>query len=74
MKKTIQYLIADASLVIIIAGLKSGAGLVNQILMSLLMAICIAPLPECLTRKGLSEGLSLAITLLIVLTSGFRIK
>jgi AI-2 transport protein TqsA len=71
MKKSIQYLLGCAAVVIIIAGLKIGADLVNQILLSLVFAISIAPLPEWLTRKGMSKGLSLLISLLLIFISGF---
>jgi len=71
MKKITQYLIAGAAIVIIIAGLRAGAGLINQILMSFLLAICISPLPEWLSRKGLSKSLSIAISLIIILVGGF---
>jgi AI-2 transport protein TqsA len=70
MNKSIQYLIAGASAIILVAGLKSGAELANPILVSMLLAICIAPLPEWLTRKGLATNLSLAITFLLILALG----
>ncbi len=70
MNKSIQYLLGCAAVVIIIAGLKMGAELVNQILLSFVFAISIAPLPEWLTRKGLSKGLSLLISLLMILIGG----
>lgn len=70
MKKSIQYLIGGASAIILIAGMKAGADLINPILVSLLLAICITPLPEWMTRKGLSKGLSLAITFIVILAGG----
>jgi len=70
MKKSLQYLIAGASTIIIIAGLKVGADLINPILISILLAICIAPFPEWMIRKGLKKSLSLAITLLLILGLG----
>ena len=57
MGKSIQYMLGGAAAVIIIAGLKLGADLVNPILFALLLAICFAPLPEWLGRKGLSQRL-----------------
>jgi len=39
--------------------------------MSFLLAICISPLPEWLSRKGLSKILSIAISLIIILVGGF---
>ncbi|HEX9252585.1 MAG TPA: AI-2E family transporter [Ignavibacteriaceae bacterium] len=71
MNKIIQYLLGGAAIVIIIAGLKLGADIINQILLSTLIAICIVPFPEWLTRKGLSKGLAITISLLVVLAGGF---
>jgi AI-2 transport protein TqsA len=62
MNKSIQYLIGGAAVIIIIAGMKIGADLINPILVSFLMAICITPLPEWMARKGMKTNLALAIT------------
>jgi AI-2 transport protein TqsA len=71
MKKSTQYLLSGAAVIIIIAGLKIGSGLINQILISLLLAVCIAPLPVWMTRKGLSKGLSLTVSMILILAIGF---
>jgi len=73
MGKSIQYILGGAAAVIIIAGLKLGADLVNPILFALLLAICFAPLPEWLGRKGLSKGLSLAISIVLIISLGVLI-
>jgi AI-2 transport protein TqsA len=73
MGKSIQYLIGGASAIIIIAGLKIGADLINQILMALLLAICISPLPEWLSKKGWPRGLALTVSFILLLVSGFLI-
>lgn len=70
MKKSTQYLIGGASVIIIIAGLKAGADLINPILIALLLAICIAPLPEWFSRKGLSKNLSMVISIVIIVVVG----
>jgi AI-2 transport protein TqsA len=74
MKKSIQYLVAVAAIVIIIAGLKLGAGLINQILLAFLLSICIIPLPEWLSRKGLPKSLSIAVSMIVILVGGFLIS
>jgi AI-2 transport protein TqsA len=74
MKRSIQYLVAVAAIVIIIAGLKLGAGLINQILLAFLLAICITPLPEWLSKKGVHQSLSIAISLIVILVGGFLIS
>lgn len=70
MKKSTQYIIGGASAIIILAGLKLGADLINPILMALLLAICIAPLPEWLNRKGLNQSISFAISFILILAGG----
>jgi AI-2 transport protein TqsA len=73
MKPIIQYLVGAAAVVIIIAGLKLGAGPINQILIGFLLAMCITPLPNWLNKKGVSKGLSIAISMLVILVGGFLI-
>jgi predicted PurR-regulated permease PerM len=73
MKPIIQYLVGAASIVIIIAGLKLGAGLINQILLAFLLTMCITPLPEWLIRKGVPKALSILISLLVIIVGGFMI-
>jgi predicted PurR-regulated permease PerM len=73
MQKNIQYLVGVAAVIVIIAGLKLGAALINQILLAFLLSICITPLPEWLSRKGLSKGFSIAISLVVILVGGFFI-
>ena len=73
MKPIIQYLVGAASLVVIIAGLKLGAGPINQILLAFLLTMCIMPLPEWLIKKGVPKSLSIVISLFVILVGGFAI-
>jgi predicted PurR-regulated permease PerM len=73
MKPIIQYLVGAAAVVIIIAGMKYGAGIINQILLAFLFAMCITPLPEWLIKKGVSKSLSIVISILVVLVIGFLV-
>lgn len=73
MKSLTQYLVAAAAIVIIIAGMKLGAGLINQVLLAFLLSICITPLPIWLTEKGVPKGLSITISLIVILVGGFII-
>jgi predicted PurR-regulated permease PerM len=73
MKPIIQYLVGAAAVVIIIAGMKYGAGIINQILLAFLFALCITPLPEWLIKKGAPKGLSILISILTVLIVGFLV-
>jgi len=73
MKPIIQYLVGAASLVVLIAGLKLGAGPINQILLAFLLTMCIMPLPEWLIKKGVPKSLSIVISLFVILVGGFAI-
>ncbi len=74
MKLIIQYLVGIAAMVIIIAGLKLGASLVNPILLAFLLTMCITPLPEWLVDKGLSKHMAIGISLVVILAGGFLIS
>lgn len=71
MKPIIQYLVGAAALVVIIAGLKLGAGIINQVLLAFLLAMVITPIPEWLIRKGLSKSLAILVSLVVILVGGF---
>ncbi len=73
MKPIIQYLVGAAALVIVIAGLKLGAGIINQILIAFLITMCITPLPVWLNKIGVSKGLSITISMVIIIIGGFLI-
>ncbi len=73
MKPIVQYLVGAAAVVVIIAGLKLGAGIINQILLAFLLTMCITPLPDWLNRKGVPKGLSIGIALVVILVGGFLI-
>jgi predicted PurR-regulated permease PerM len=73
MKPIVQYLLAAAAVVIIIAGLKQGAGIINQILLAYLLTMCITPLPNWLSKKGINKGLSILITILVIIIGGFLV-
>jgi predicted PurR-regulated permease PerM len=73
MKPIVQYLVAAAAIVVIIAGLKLGANVINQVLLAFLLTMCITPLPDWLNRKGVPKGLSIAISLVVILVGGFLV-
>jgi predicted PurR-regulated permease PerM len=70
MKPIIQYLVGVAAIVIILAGMKAAAGLLNQVLLALLLSLCIIPLPAWLIKKGMSRGLAIAISLVVIVIGG----
>jgi predicted PurR-regulated permease PerM len=73
MKPIVQYLVGAAAIVIIIAGLKLGAGMINQILLACLVTMCIMPLPEWLLKKGVPRSISILISLVVILVGGFMV-
>jgi len=74
MKPIIQYLLGAAAIVIIAAGLKAGAALLNPILLAFLFTMCITPVPEWFIRKGVPKGLAIVISLVVILLGGFLIS
>jgi len=74
MKPIVQYLVGAAAVVIIIAGLKAGADVLNPILLAFLFTMCITPLPEWLIKKRVPKGLAIAVSLVVVLLGGFLIS
>jgi AI-2 transport protein TqsA len=71
-----RFLVALASLVVILAGLKAAAEILSPVLLALLVVLVIAPLRRWLIRRGASPGLagglvSLAVVLVTILVLGF---
>jgi predicted PurR-regulated permease PerM len=69
----LRFLVAGACIVIIIAGLKAAASILTPFLLALLLAQSIRPFPDWLMRKRLSPGLSVLVTLLLVLVGGIAV-
>lgn len=63
----IHPLLAGASIVIILAGLREVAPVLNIFLVALLLAVAISPLLTWQLRRGWPKSLSLAFTILIVI-------
>jgi predicted PurR-regulated permease PerM len=66
----LRVVVIGAGLVIIAAGLKATASVANLILLSLLLAATLAPVPIILSRRGISRGAAIAITVLLALVGG----
>jgi len=69
----LPVLVATASIVVIIAGMKAAAPLLNNIFLAWLLAYSISPLPHWLMRKRVPTGLAVLLTLLIVVVGGLAI-
>jgi len=59
-----------AGLVLIAAGLKAAGGVVNLVLVSVLLAATIYPMPVFLTSKGMSRGLAIALSATLAVLGG----
>lgn len=66
-KPTIHPLLAGASIVIILAGLREISAVLNIFLVALLLAVTVSPLLNWLLRRGWPRWLSLTITILVVI-------
>ncbi len=66
----LSYLIGAASVVLIIAGLKLAAPIVNLILISFLLAFSISPIQNWLIKKRFPKGLAVFVTILLILIGG----
>ncbi len=69
----LHFLMAAACIVVIIAGIKAAASILTPFLLALLLAQSIRPFPDWLMRKRLSAGLSVLVTLLVVLVGGVAV-
>lgn len=64
------YLVGAASLVIVVAGLKLAAPIVNLVLISLFLAFAISPIPNWLIRRKFPKGLAVFATVLLIFVGG----
>lgn len=65
-----RVVLLGAGLVVIAAGLRAAAPAVNLVLISLLLAMTVYPIPHLLARRGVPRPLAVVATLLIVLVGG----
>ena len=66
----LRAVVLGAGLVIIAAGMKATSTVVNLILLSMLLATTLYPMPIFLSRYGLSRGAAIAITAILALLGG----
>jgi AI-2 transport protein TqsA len=69
----LRVLLGAACCVIILAGMKAIAPLLNMVLLAWLMAYSITPLPNWLMRKHVPSSLAVLITLLLVVIGGITV-
>src|SRR4030042_4124481 len=66
----LRVLIGAACCVIILAGMKAIAPLLNMVRLAWLIAYSITPLPNWLMRKRVPSALAVLVTLLLVVIGG----
>lgn len=69
----LRVLVTAACVIIVVAGMKAAADILNTFFLSTLIALAILPLPQWLMRKKLSRGLALGLTLLLVVFGGLAV-
>jgi AI-2 transport protein TqsA len=60
------YLVALASIFVILFGIRSSASIINPILLAAVITITVLPIPSRLAKRGLPGWLSLVLTILLV--------
>jgi predicted PurR-regulated permease PerM len=64
--RLVVYLIAGASIFIILFGIRSSASIINPILLAAVITITVLPLPSRLTKRGMPGWLALVVSILMV--------
>ena len=65
-----RLVVLGAGLAIIAAAMKAAAPVLNLVLLSMLLAATLSPLPFILTKRGMSRGAAIGLTVLLVLLGG----
>ena len=66
----LRVVVIGAGIVIIAAGMKATATVVNLVLLSVLLAATLSPVPVLLSKRGIGRGAAIAITALGALVGG----
>ena len=66
----LRVVVLGAGLVIIAAGMKASASVLNLVLLSLLLAATLSPVPVYLTKRGIGRGAAIGLTVLLSLLGG----
>src|SRR5919106_3810801 len=61
-----RLLIGTAAFVIVAAGIREAAELLNSILLAMLLTVTVVPAFEALRRRGVSSGLAVVLTSLLL--------
>ena len=61
-----RFLVATAAFVIVAAGIKESAELLNSILLAMLLTVTVVPAFDALRRRGVPKGLAVVLTSLLL--------
>ena len=61
-----RFLLGTAALVIIAAGIREAAGVLNSILLAMLLTVTVVPAFDALRRRGVSKPLAVVVTTLLL--------
>jgi len=64
--RLVIYLVAFASIFVILFGIRASASILNPILLAVVITITVLPIPSRLTKRGLPGWLSLVVSILLV--------
>jgi AI-2 transport protein TqsA len=72
--RLVMYLIAGASVFLILFGIRGSASIITPILLAMVITITVLPIPSRLTKRGMPGWLSMVVSiLLVVLVLGLMI-
>jgi AI-2 transport protein TqsA len=66
----LRLVVLGSGLVIIAAGMKASASVLNLVLLSLLLAATLSPVPVYLTKRGMGRGAAIGLTVLLSILGG----
>jgi len=64
--RLVTYLVAGASIFLILFGIRGSASILNPILLAMVITITVLPIPGRLTKRGMPGWLSLVVSILLV--------
>src|SRR5512136_915363 len=64
--RLVIYLVAAASIFLILFGIRGSADIINPILLAAVITITVLPIPSRLTKRGMPGWLALVVSILIV--------
>lgn len=64
--RLVVYLVAGASIFVVLFGIRGSASIINPILLAVVITITVLPVPSYLTKRGMPGWLALVLSILMV--------